>query len=208
MSRLSSPAMGVDIGKGVWGGLAEGTEGLLGTPRDLPNLLDYGLAWAGAHVNHPGDSEGAQRELQQSHGSVLRQAIGDDAYNALSSFNPLPSGASLQAKAKQFGLDPGYQPQSRIGKYAHEIAAFAPGALIGGAGEAGYLAGVAKRLPGIIAPAIGSETAGQMTEGTQFEPWARFAGAGLGGLLADWRPELYGPDAQSRAEGHRRNPAT
>jgi hypothetical protein len=171
-----SSTMG-DVGKSAWSGLAEGTEGLLGAARDLPNLADYGAAWAGAHVNQALGGENAQHALERTHGSVLRQAIGDDAYNALGEINPLPSSATLKALAVKSGLDPNYQPQTGLGRYAHEIAAFAPAALIPGLGEAG----VGARLAQTVAPAVGSEFAGNMAKGTSLEPWARGAGALLGG---------------------------
>ena len=183
---------GPELGKSVQGGLAEGTEGLLGTPRDLPNLVDYGMDWAAAHLAHPGDSEGAQREIQRTHGSLFRMAIGDNAYNALSALNPLPTGTYLQSKALQSGLDPGYKPQSVLGRYAHEIAAFAPGAVIP-FGEAGMMA----RLGQTVGPALASETLGHAAQGTQFEPAARFAGAILGGATQSGAGALARPLTKS-----------
>ena len=170
-------SFGGDLFKSGWGGLAEGTEGLLGMGRDLPNLADYGLAWAGAHVNQALGGEDAQEALQRTHGSVLRQAVGDDIYNALGQINQAPSAAGIRAFAQRHGLDPGYTPQTGAGRYVHEIAAFAPGALIP-FGEAG----MAARLGSVVAPAIGSETLGHAAEGTSLEPWARLVGAGLGSV--------------------------
>ena len=171
------PGLMTDVGKGAWGGLAEGVEGLGGTGRDLPNLADYGLAWAGAHINQMTGGENAQAALERTHGSVLRQAVGDKVYNALGAINPMPSAESIKKIAVKTGVDPDYKPQSGAGRYAHEIAAFLPGALIPG-GEASLGA----RALQTVAPAIGSEALGHLAEGTGYEPWARFLGAGLGGL--------------------------
>jgi hypothetical protein len=67
-----------------------------------------------------------------------------------------------------------YEPQTTAGKYAGTIAEFAPGMAFGGGGIA------ARALGNVVAPAVASETAGQLTEGTAAEPWARAAGALVG----------------------------
>ena len=200
------PGLATDIGKGVWGGLAEGVEGLGGMGRDIPALADYGLGWAAAHAAHPLDSEAAQKALQESHGSLLRTYIGDDAYNQLSAL-PVPGAAGIKSFAVQHGLDPNYTPQSIGGRYAHEIAAFLPGALIPG-GEASLGA----RALQTVAPAIASETAGHAMQGTAYEPWARFLGAGLGGLtqtsLGKAAQPLYEGGQKDIAAGMLRDAAT
>jgi hypothetical protein len=195
-----------DIGKSAWSGLASGVEGIAGLPHDIPALADYGLDWAAAHLNQLTGGENAQEAMQRSHGSAIRGAFGDNAADALEKFSPTalwPGAADWQRYAKAVGI-PGvdYKPQTALGRYTHEIAAFAPGVLIPGAGElgsmGGWLAGAAKRLPGTIAPAIGSETLGHMAEGTQWEPWARLAGAGLGGVS---QAGVVGYTAPMRASG-------
>lgn len=69
-----------------------------------------------------------------------------------------------------------YQPQTTAGKYARTIGEFAPMAIGGPVGLAGKAARVA-------VPAVASEAAGQATEGTAAEPWAR-AGAAIAGSFA------------------------
>ncbi len=68
-----------------------------------------------------------------------------------------------------------YKPQSTAGEYARTIGEFAPMAL-GGAGAVG-------KALNVVAPALMSETAGQLTEGTEAEPYARIAGAFAGGVV-------------------------
>lgn len=69
-----------------------------------------------------------------------------------------------------------HTPQTTAGEYAQTIGEFAPG-MLGGAG------GLATRaLAQVAAPAIVSETAGQMTKGSSSEPYARVAGALAGGF--------------------------
>jgi hypothetical protein len=69
-----------------------------------------------------------------------------------------------------------YKPQTTAGEYARTIGEFAPMAAAGGAGIAG-------RVANVFAPALMSETAGQLTEGSSMEPWARAAGAFAGGTI-------------------------
>jgi hypothetical protein len=69
-----------------------------------------------------------------------------------------------------------YKPQTTAGEYARTIGEFAPMAATGGAGAVG-------RVVNVVAPALMSETAGQLTEGTSMEPYARVAGAFAGGAI-------------------------
>jgi hypothetical protein len=69
-----------------------------------------------------------------------------------------------------------YKPQTTAGEYARTIGEFAPMAAMGGAGMVG-------RAANVIAPAVASETAGQLTKGSPAEPWARAAGAFAGGVI-------------------------
>lgn len=61
-----------------------------------------------------------------------------------------------------------YEPQTTLGKYAQTVGEFAPAAVA--TGPAGLL------MNGVV-PAIASEAAGQATEGTPLEPWARVIAA-------------------------------
>lgn len=71
---------------------------------------------------------------------------------------------------------PMHEPQTQAGKYARTIGDFSTGMLFPG--------GVAQKVLGnVVAPAVASETAGQLTEGTAAEPWARVAGGMVGGML-------------------------
>jgi hypothetical protein len=70
-----------------------------------------------------------------------------------------------------------YKPETTVGEYAKTTGEFAAGAL-------GPKQGLATRVGKyVLAPALASETAGQVTEGTKLEPYARAAGGllGLGG---------------------------
>lgn len=71
-----------------------------------------------------------------------------------------------------------YEPKTTAGEYARTGGEFASLAL-------GGPAGWANRAARVAVPAVASETAGQLTEGTALEPWARMGGALVGGHLAN-----------------------
>jgi polyhydroxyalkanoate synthesis regulator phasin len=68
-----------------------------------------------------------------------------------------------------------YEPKTTVGQYARTIGEFAPAA-VGGPG------GLAARAARVAAPAVASEGAGQIAEGTGYEGAARVAGAVAGSL--------------------------
>ncbi|MBL8845458.1 MAG: hypothetical protein JNN24_06770 [Hyphomicrobium zavarzinii] len=71
-----------------------------------------------------------------------------------------------------------YQPQTTAGEYARTIGEFAPAAIGGGLS-------LLSRAARVAAPAVVSETAGQLTEGTALEPWARVGGALVAGHVTN-----------------------
>lgn len=78
-----------------------------------------------------------------------------------------------------------YEPKTTVGKYARTIGEFAPGAIGGG--------GLAARAARVALPAVGSEAAGQITEGTAAEPFARVAGAIAGGRVPNVAARMATP---------------
>jgi hypothetical protein len=95
----------------------------------------------------------------------------------LSKSHVLPTSADVQGAVEKY-TGPFYQPQTTAGEYARTVGEFAPLAAFGGP-EAGLLS----RATNVVAPAVASETAGQLTKGTSWEPWARAVGGLVGGLL-------------------------
>lgn len=89
--------------------------------------------------------------------------------------NVLPHAGHLQAAVESL-TGPFYKPQTTAGEYARTAGQFAPNAVVPVGGPLGRVVG------GVVAPALASETAGQLTKETAMEPWAR-AGAAL---LAPW----------------------
>lgn len=87
----------------------------------------------------------------------------------------LPTYGDAKGAAEQY-TGKFYEPQSTAGEYARTVGEFAPLAALGPGGAAA-------RAANVVAPAVVSETAGQLTKGTEYEPWARAAGALAGGFL-------------------------
>lgn len=87
----------------------------------------------------------------------------------------LPTYGDAKGKLEQYTGE-FYEPKTTAGEYARTAGEFASLAVGGPAS----LAGKAARVAG---PALASETAGQLTEGTSAEPWARMGGALIGGRL-------------------------
>lgn len=81
-----------------------------------------------------------------------------------------------------------YKPKSRLGKFARTIGEFGAG---GGVLGRGLSAGA--RLANTAVPAVISETAGQLTEGSALEPWARMAGGVAGSFAPGAAARLRSP---------------
>lgn len=153
----------LDAAKSFGTGLEQGAIGLAGMPADIGNFLGNaagrGIDWAMGRT----PEETAQREarLQEIQGAAP--------------FQP-PTSESL-TKAAEGVQGPMYKPETTAGKYANTIGQFVPGAAAGPGG-------LVRKAALSVVPAVASESAGQATEGTGWEPYARVAGALAGGLGA------------------------
>lgn len=157
-----------DILQSAGSGLRQGVEGLIGLAGDSRDMQSGIAKWVA-------EKFGASPETQQTIGSVASR---------LSPFPFAPDSAKIQDETNSVIGAP-YKPQTTEGKYANTIGQFAPAALIPGGGGL-----VRRAVTQALLPALGSETAGQLTEGTAAEPYARMGGALVGGLV---------PSAASRA---------
>jgi hypothetical protein len=108
----------------------------------------------------------------------LPGTIGDAINNGLSWATGLPqlpqsqfSGGSITDAANAVSGDAlAYDPQTTAGEYAGTVGEFLPGAAIGGGS-------ISNLLRFGVLPGVASEAAGQATEGTATEPYARIAAA-------------------------------
>jgi hypothetical protein len=111
--------------------------------------------------------------------------------------NALPDTRDMLASVPVIGPESQYQAPGRLGQFASTVGEFAGGA-----------AGMSKLLPGGmgtgetmlrygVAPGVASEAAGQLTEGTAVEPYAR-AAAGIGaGLLMSPKPGAFNNNTEA-----------
>jgi len=88
----------------------------------------------------------------------------------------LPTGAEVTEAAKPYVSALSEESKTLPGKYGETVGEFM--SVPGGLGLKGGVKTAAKEFAGkTLLPAVGSETAGQLTAGTAAEPYARFAGS-------------------------------
>lgn len=158
-------------------GVGRGAADLVGLPGTIGDLARTGLqaGLSGGYRLATGawpetTSDSAVERFFAGPSSEVEQALIGGGSMPLSG-NQMRAGLSAVT-----GGATDYQPQTTAGEYARTIGEFLPGAMsLGGGG----LANAARY--GVI-PAVTSETAGQATEGTALEPYARVAGALAGGF--------------------------
>lgn len=176
-------------------GAGRGAADLVGLPGTIGDLGRDALQWG----------------LQQGYGLVTGAAPDPKSESGVERFfagptqevqdalvlggsNPF-SGENLRgALSTVTGGATDYQPQTTAGEYARTIGEFLPGAMALGGG------GVANALRYGVVPALGSETAGQATEGTALEPYARVAGALAGGAVGSRLGNSSAPKLPTAAE--------
>lgn len=149
--------IGKDVALSAVSGLDKGVAGLAGLPADIGGWLQEKIEQGQAKVQgRPFDEVHAERAKDYVISPETLASYGGQAAHANS---PLR-----------------HDPTTLPGEYAQTIGEFAPNALVPG--------GAAARAWQVIAPALASETAGQLTKGSVAEPYARFAGALAGGIGA------------------------
>lgn len=85
--------------------------------------------------------------------------------------NYLPTSGQIQGAIERNVTGPFYEPKSTVGDVSQTVGEFAPNAVGGGTG-------LVRKGAMVVAPALASEAAGKLTEGTPIEPYAR-AGAAI-----------------------------
>ncbi len=162
------PSVGIaeDMARSGAAGVRQGVESGLGMFGDA-------AGWQGQLAGWLAGKLGATSEWQQT-----ARSVGEAMHPAAL----LPSTEELRSVGDAT-IGESYQPQTTAGEYARTAGQFLPSAVAGGGGAARVAANT-------IVPAVLSETAGQLTEDTAAEPWARAAGAiGGAGLSAVLTPK-------------------
>lgn len=154
-----------DVAKSGAAGVVRGGAGLLGTPAALRDVADqiavaparlYNKVFGSGTFDVPPSVQQAREDYAKR--NTLAEPSAQDIIGGVE---------SVTGKL--------HEPQTTAGKYARTIGEFLPAAAVAPGGVAGNL------LKYGVAPGIASEAAGQATEGTALEPWAR-AGAGLAAI--------------------------
>jgi hypothetical protein len=159
---LDKPSFGEDVSKSVGSGLANAAIGTLGMGGDVRELASKGLDLAGEKL-------GFDPSAIKSGAAIAAKVLPPLGFLAAA-----PSSQDVRSTVKDPIVSPDYEPQSLTGSYLKTGAEFLPGLLMGGEGNL-----ATKFARNVVLPAIGSETAGQLTKGTAAEPYARVAGAFL-----------------------------
>jgi len=153
-----------DIAKGTVGGFGRGVAGTIGLGGTIGNLTRWGLEKAGVPE---GGIDYAKRVLNRA-APMTRVFSGPDAGQVQ---------GAIEGVTGEF-----YKPQTIPGQYASTIAEFAPGALMPGGSGGSVGRAIAAKTLNTVVPAITSETAGQLTKDTPYEPYARLVGGVAGGF--------------------------
>jgi len=155
-----------DVVKSAGAGLVKGGIGLAALPGTVEQLGRTGINYVGQKII--GIPE-----------TVAPQAV-------------VPGYQQIKGAIEENITGPLYNPKTTAGEYAGTIAEFAPGMLF----PAGAGTGLAARAGlNVVAPAVASETAGQLTKGTAAEPYARLAGGLAGGMLPAMAGRAVSPGA-------------
>lgn len=169
---LASPSVAADVAKSGASGLARGALDLAGLPGTIGDALDS----AGQFALRKGYKLATGDEPSPEGGMIERFFAGPTQQAKDAGFmsgSPLSGPALREAASKATDGATAYKPQTTAGEYAGTIGEFLPGAAAFGGMNPGNL------LRFGALPGAASEVAGQMTEGTAAEPYARIAAAML-----------------------------
>jgi hypothetical protein len=154
----SQPSTGMDMLKSAGAGIVNGTADLIGLPGTIQNAFDQGFSKVTGDIASLWGGKGVPAPPPSPlSGKGLRK------------------GASLVSGG---GTD--YESKTKLGGLTKTVSEFVPGALLFGGGGP-----VANFIKGAVIPGATSETAGLVAEkyAPSLEPYARFGGALLGGMI-------------------------
>lgn len=195
---VKPPGQGEDIARSAQTGGVEGVSQLLGTVGDIQGMGHTAAQKVSQFLSKHGIGDGSLPQgvpgvpsigdvLGMASTAVAAKTGGDPRLARLATAAMMPAAISQAPTSQEIqGAvtkdKPLYQPQTKAGKYARTIAQFAPAAAAP-TRSTGLLANAVRRAANAVVPAVASEAAGQATEGTKLEPYARLAGAVAGGGL-------------------------
>lgn len=155
--QSQQPSVAEDVAKSGAAGVARGTADLVGMPGGVSDMFNTGAGWL------------LKKGFQLATGEEAKPGTffgGSSVPESIASGNAVRGYIS---KASNGATD--YKAQTTAGKYAGTVGEFLPGTLaFGGANPSNLL------RYGVV-PGVASEAAGQATEGTGWEPYARVGAA-------------------------------
>jgi hypothetical protein len=154
-----------DVGASAISGLQKVPAIVGGTIGDLQHLGDSGVQ---AALRAAGMSEHDVAALARN-----AQASRRLMHTGIPGIDSSPTSGELQQQIEHI-TGPQHVPTTTPGRYAQTIAEFTTAMLAPG--------GPVTRIARAVVPGVASEAAGEATEGTPLEPWARMAGGVAGGL--------------------------
>jgi hypothetical protein len=151
------------------GHLLQGIVSIPGAVGDIPRMIEKGADWTVGKIAGKTSDEVRAGRLAMQQMAAEQSGIP----NLPNPQDVIGTQKILDAVKPATGEL--YEPQTTAGKYTGAVASMAPAALAGGGG-------MLQRAGQAIVPGVASEAAGQATEGTELEPWARALAAVTGGV--------------------------
>ena len=158
----AAPQVGVgeDMAKGAAAGVAQGAIALPGMFGDVAKMNSDMMSGGAKYL-------GAPQWVQDAAGTAGKYMMGPAGL--------MPTSGQI-TKSVEGITGPMYEAKTVPGQYAQTAGQFAPSMLLGPGS-------VPMKAASALGGALGSETAGQLTKGSEWEPYARVAG-GAAGVLA------------------------
>lgn len=178
--KMAASEVAGDVAKSAGIGVAKGTIGLAGLPRDMSNLIGSGM---GAVEGFVRKKFGGETEDQ----AAVREAKVAEAKSQAPNILPGSSDIrrSVEGVTGEF-----YSPKTTAGKYAQTVGEMVPAVAMGPGG-------VGRKVLQALGSGLASEGAGQLASGTAYEPYARVAGALVGGMAPDIGRKIVTPNPVS-----------
>ena len=161
-----------DIAKSAGVGVGKGAIGIAGTAGDARTLLSSG-------VSKLGDAFGVAPDRVQQFKDLASGAarVAGTVVPGIGALPDAPTSNDIRKTVEGYTGE-FYKPQTTLGNYAETAGEMLPAAAFG-------VGGIGRRvLTQAVIPGLASEAAGQLTKGTEAEPYARIGGALVGGTAA------------------------
>ena len=170
-----------DVAASGASGVARGAADLVGLPGTLSDLSKSGMDW----LLRSGYEAVTGSEPEQ--GSFFAGLSGLPEDLRAQTRSPVSGPQARSGLSAVTGGASEYKPETTAGEFASTVGEFVPGAVAFGGASPSNIARFA------VAPGLASEAAGQATEGTSYEPYARIASALLAPVAVSAAQRLVTP---------------